>query len=97
MCVNCINKRERFLRIYGKDCWVINAGVNVGIGWVFCKDLAKRGLDVFLYYRNEVKLARTSVEIIKLFVWIQVRAVTKYFQKPTSVDFIKQFMHEFNI
>lgn len=49
-------REKNWLERYGKDGYALVTGATDGIGWEFCRSLAKRGFNIILVSRNMEKL-----------------------------------------
>ena len=55
-----LQSTKNFIKIYGKNSWVVVTGGSDGIGLGFCEAFAELGFNICLIARNEKKLENTS-------------------------------------
>jgi len=67
--------------------WAVVTGATDGIGKAYAKELAKRGMNVFLISRSEEKLKATADEIRKASPNVEVKTLAIDFQRAIPQDF----------
>lgn len=65
--------------------WAVVTGATGGIGKAFVKEMASRGLDVYLLGRSEEKLTALQAEMKKLYPSRQFRTLCVDFQKDENI------------
>jgi 17beta-estradiol 17-dehydrogenase / very-long-chain 3-oxoacyl-CoA reductase len=68
----------------GLGKWAVITGATDGIGKGYARQLAKRGLNIFLISRNEERLAATAEEIRKIAPTVEVKTLAIDFGKADA-------------
>ena len=74
---------------YGENSWAVVTGATDGIGWEFCREIAKRGLNVVLISRTESKLQNRCKELVTEFPNIKADYIIADFSINTTSEFYK--------
>jgi 17beta-estradiol 17-dehydrogenase / very-long-chain 3-oxoacyl-CoA reductase len=74
---------------YGENSWAVVTGASDGIGWEFCREIAKRGLNVVLLSRTESNLQKRCKELMTEFPNIKADYIIADFSKNTNAEFYK--------
>jgi 17beta-estradiol 17-dehydrogenase / very-long-chain 3-oxoacyl-CoA reductase len=74
---------------YGENSWAVVTGATDGIGWEFCREIAKRGLNVVLLSRTESKLQNRCKELTSEFPNIKAHYIIADFSINTTAEFYK--------
>jgi short-subunit dehydrogenase len=72
---------------YGKGTWAVVTGATGGIGFEFCRQLAKVGFNIVLVSRSQDKLEESEREILKSHPDIKTKVIVADFASETSPEF----------
>ena len=75
---------------YGKGSWVVITGATGGIGFEFCKQLAKVGFNIVLMSRRLELLQESASELKKEFSNIKTKIIQVDFAEKTTVEDYKE-------
>lgn len=79
-------KELNLIERYGNGSYAAITGSTDGIGWVFAKELAKRGFNILSISRNKEKLEKRRSELLALYPSIKVSNIKFDFKDCTDVE-----------
>lgn len=79
-------KGHNYIERYGANSWAVVTGATDGIGWQFCRRLARRGINIVLISRTESKLQARCKEIEEEFIGVKADYITANFSENTSAE-----------
>ena len=79
-------RNNSYSKIYGQNSWAVVTGASQGIGWEFCRQLARRGINCVLISRTASTLQKRCDELMKEFPGIKAEYLTADFMTDTSVE-----------
>lgn len=85
-----LRTRKDFIKVYGKDTWVLVTGASDGIGKAFCFEFAKIGFNVCLLGRNKLKLDSVEDEIKKIHPNIKTQIIVADLSESLEKDFFSK-------
>ena len=74
---------------YGKDTWAIVTGATGGIGYEFCFQLAKLGLNIVLISRRQTELDKVEKELNEEYPNIKTKVIAADFAANSEPEFYK--------
>jgi 17beta-estradiol 17-dehydrogenase / very-long-chain 3-oxoacyl-CoA reductase len=82
----CLRKQRDLYKSYGGvDSWMVITGGSDGIGFEYCKELAKQGFNICMIGRNKDKMISKLNEIQALYK-VKTRFVVADFSTMVSMD-----------
>ena len=91
---NFIRVPHNLAERYGKDSWAIVTGATGGLGYEFCRQLAKAGLNIVLMSRRQGELIRVEAELKQEFPYVKTRVVQADFALSSEPGFFKDIEKE---
>jgi len=79
---------------YGSGSFALITGASDGIGKAFCFSLAKRGFNIVLVARSQLKLHEVEKELKSKFPSIQVRVIVANFMEANQDGFFARILEE---
>jgi len=88
------HKGHDWIERYGENSWAVVTGATDGIGWEFCREVARRGLNVVLISRTKSKLENRCKELTDEFPKIKADYIIADFCADTSAEFYKEIANK---